>query len=91
MQEQGITPEDEHIQLVKLEHSFVQDGKLPHGEKPDTPGGVRIAGVTGFRTCGKTGLVPQDAEQDDIQPAETVWLGGERVRIVPLQGKTACC
>ena len=64
-------------------------GKLPRGEKPDTPGsGVRIAGVTGFRTCGKTGLVPlQMLDRTIFSQLETVWLGGERVRIVPLQGK----
>lgn len=28
VQEQGITQEDEHIQLVKLEHSFVQDQEI---------------------------------------------------------------
>lgn len=37
----------------------------------------------------KTGLVPQDGEPEDTAPAETVWLGGERVRIVPLQGENS--
>ena len=91
VQEQGITPEDEHIQLVKLEHSFVQDREITSRGKSLILPGVASAlrELLDSGPAAKTGLVPQDAGQDDIQPAETVWLGGERVRIVPLQGENS--
>lgn len=91
VQEQGISPEDEHIQLVKLENSFVQDREITSRGKSLILPGVASAlrELLDSGPAAKTGLVPQDAEQGDIQPAETVWLGGERVRIVPLQGENS--
>nr|WP_242452339.1 type III secretion system outer membrane ring subunit SctC [Morganella morganii] len=87
----GGGTEDEHIQLVKLENSFVQDREITSRGKSLILPGVASAlrELLDSGPAAKTGLVPQDAEQEDIQPAETVWLSGERVRIVPLQGENS--
>lgn len=91
VQEQGISPEDEHIQLVKLENSFVQDREITSRGKSLVLPGVASAlrELLDSGPAAKTGLVPQDGEPEDTAPAETVWLGGERVRIVPLQGENS--
>ncbi|WP_413483066.1 type III secretion system outer membrane ring subunit SctC [Morganella psychrotolerans] len=91
VQEQGMNPEDEHIQLVKLENSFVQDREITSRGKSQVLPGVASAlrELLNGGTAAKTGLIPRDEEQAQALPAETVWLGGERIRIVPLQGENS--
>ncbi|MEG0278639.1 MAG: type III secretion system outer membrane ring subunit SctC [Morganella sp. (in: enterobacteria)] len=91
VQEQGVNPEDEHIQLVKLENSFVQDREITSRGKSQILPGVASAlrELLNGGTAAKTGLIPRDEEQAQALPAETVWLGGERIRIVPLQGENS--
>lgn len=90
-QEQEISQEDEHIQLVKLENSFVQDREITSRGKSLILPGVASAlrELLDSGSGAKTGLVARDAEQKETLPAETVWLSGERVRIVPLQGENS--
>ncbi len=91
VQEQGINPEDEHIQLVKLENSFVQDREITSRGKSQILPGVASAlrELLNGGTAAKTGLIQRDEIQAQALPAETVWLGGERIRIVPLQGENS--
>ena len=91
VQEQGINPEDEHIQLVKLENSFVQDREITSRGKSQILPGVASAlrELLNGGTAAKTGLIQRDEAQVQALPAETVWLGGERIRIVPLQGENS--
>ncbi|OBU10849.1 type III secretion system outer membrane ring subunit SctC [Morganella psychrotolerans] len=91
VQEQGMNPEDEHIQLVKLENSFVQDREITSRGKSQILPGVASAlrELLNGGTAAKTGLIPRNEEQAQALPAETVWLGGERIRIVPLQGENS--
>ena len=91
VKEQGMNPEDEHIQLVKLENSFVQDREITSRGKSQILPGVASAlrELLNGGTAAKTGLIQRDEIQAQALPAETVWLGGERIRIVPLQGENS--
>ncbi|WP_235846287.1 type III secretion system outer membrane ring subunit SctC [Morganella psychrotolerans] len=91
-QEQGGGPENEQIQLVKLEHSFVQDREIAsRGQTVTLPGvATALRELLSSGGSAKTSVVQTD---DDGEVAEShgdsAWLSGAHIRIVPLPGENS--
>ncbi|WP_413492568.1 type III secretion system outer membrane ring subunit SctC [Morganella psychrotolerans] len=91
-QEQGDSPENEQIQLIKLEHSFVQDRELAsRGQTVVLPGvATALRELLSSGSSGKTILAQTDDNGESIESSgDSAWLSGAHIRIVPLPGENS--